>query len=97
MGVTERVTFSDDVVTNRTKVDKEVWIDSEIVGLRSAIRKFGIDRFKRNCVTATNGFDWVINQMFGQTTNQLTSKKHDPNQASGQQRTPGFRGQQLRQ
>lgn len=98
MGVTERVTFTDDLVTNRTKVDKEVWIDSEIVGLRSAIRKFGIDRFKRNCVSATNGFDCVINRMFGQTSNPLASKKQDSTtQTPGHQRTSGFRGQQLRQ
>ncbi len=30
-----------------------MWIDSSIVGFRSAIRKFGIDRYKKNCVLAT--------------------------------------------
>jgi hypothetical protein len=35
------------------------------VGLRRAIRKFGIERFKKNCILATEGFDWVIRKMFG--------------------------------
>ena len=45
MGVTEKVTFTvtdDDVM--ETKVFKEVWIGSDVVGLRRAIRKFGIER-----------------------------------------------------
>ena len=49
MGVTEKVTFTVDDVTDdndvtETKVLKEVWIGSDVVGLRRAIRKFGIER-----------------------------------------------------
>lgn len=97
MGVTERVTFSEDFLHNRTKVNKEVWIDSQIVGLRSAIRKFGIDRFKKNCVLATSGFDWAISQKFGLDGNQSPNKKHESAQLSGHQNTQTFGGKQLRQ
>ena len=46
---------------NDTHVKKEVWIESDCLGLRSAIKKFGVDRFKKNCVRATDGFEWVLN------------------------------------
>lgn len=46
-----------------TAVIKQVWIDSSIVGFRSAIRKFGIDRYKKNCVLATQGFQTVLDKM----------------------------------
>ena len=44
----------------KTKVFKECWIESDIYGLRSAIKKFGIDRFKKNCSRASEGFEWVL-------------------------------------
>jgi len=37
---------------------------TDVVGLRRAIKKFGIERFKKNCVLATEGFDWVMTKMF---------------------------------
>ena len=43
-----------------TKVKKEVWIESEVLGLRSAIRKFGMDRYKKNYIAAAQGFEWVL-------------------------------------
>lgn len=46
-----------------TAVIKQVWIDSSIVGFRSAIRKFGIDRYKKNCVLATQGFQTVLDSL----------------------------------
>ena len=58
MGTTERVVFSPD--GDSTCVRKEVWIESGVFGLQAAITKFGVDRFKRNCVRATEGFDWVL-------------------------------------
>ncbi len=63
MGVTERVVFAPEGGESggpSTAVHKEVWIDSDVFGFQSAIRKFGVDRFKRNCVRATEGFDWVL-------------------------------------
>lgn len=43
-----------------TSCEKKVWIESDLVGLRSAIKKFGVDRFKANCVKATEGLVWAI-------------------------------------
>ena len=70
MGTTEKVTYTpkyeeeDDGHQCKTTTNslKEVWIESEFYGLRSAIKKFGLDRFKKNCVKATEGFNWVLNR-----------------------------------
>jgi hypothetical protein len=51
------------------QVFKEVWIGSDVVGLRRAIRKFGVERFKKNCILATEGFDWVMRKMYSGVTN----------------------------
>ncbi len=66
MGTTEKVTMNpkENEQDKVTRVFKEVWIESDIYGLRSAIKKFGIDRFKKNCIKATQGFDWVLNRTF---------------------------------
>ena len=60
---------------NGTHVKKEVWIESDCLGLRSAIKKFGVDRFKKNCVAATDGFEWVLNsRLKGFGRSQIGSK-----------------------
>ena len=65
MGTTEKVTLvSSENDEKSTKAIKEAWIESEIYGLRSAIKSFGIDRYKKNCDKATKGFDWVLNRTF---------------------------------
>lgn len=76
MGVTERVTFRQlDEKTAAAAADKQVWIESDIYGLRSAIKKFGVDRFKKNCVAATQGFEWVMQKRFNNNTNNNAQKK----------------------
>jgi len=65
MGTTEKVTLVPSENDEKsTKAIKEAWIESEIYGLRSAIKSFGIDRFKKNCDKATKGFEWVLNRTF---------------------------------
>ena len=64
MGTTEKVTIVPTEDQKSTKAVKETWIESEIYGLRSAIKSFGIDRYKKNCDKATKGFDWVLNRTF---------------------------------
>lgn len=39
---------------------KQAWVESNLYGLRTAIKKFGIERFKKNCVKATEGFNHVL-------------------------------------
>ena len=63
MGVTETVVFRQDPQNvNKTIVEKQAWIESDMYGFRSAIKKFGIDRFKKNSWRATEGFDWVLKE-----------------------------------
>ena len=64
MGTTEKVTIVPTEDQKSTKAVKETWIESEIYGLRSAIKSFGIDRYKKNCDKATKGFDLVLNRTF---------------------------------
>lgn len=67
MGTTEKNFYRVKEEGQSTACEKNVWITSDIVGLRSAIRKFGIDRFKSNCVRATDGLKWAMER------NQLNS------------------------
>ena len=69
-------TNSEEACNASTKVRKEVWIESEVLGLRSAIRKFGMDRYKRNYLAAAQGFEHVLKNKFsihGGTQNNVTN------------------------
>ena len=35
-------------------------MESRLYGLRSAVKNFGIERFKNNCIKATEGFNYVL-------------------------------------
>jgi len=62
MATVERVTITPNESSSLlTKILKECWIDSSIFGFRSAIKKFGVDRYKKNCGPATEGFNMVLN------------------------------------
>jgi len=62
MATVERVTITPSENSSLlTKILKECWIDSSIFGFRSAIKKFGVDRYKKNCGPATEGFNMVLN------------------------------------
>ena len=62
MATVERVTITPSENSSLlTKIFKECWIDSSIFGFRSAIKKFGVDRYKKNCGPATEGFNMVLN------------------------------------
>ena len=56
-----------DMPESTTNVVKKVWIESDVLGLRSAIKKFGIDRYQRNYQAAAEGFEYVLKN---QTSNQ---------------------------
>ena len=53
-----------------TLVRKQCWIDSSIVGFRSAIKKFGVERYKKNCGPATEGFRLVVQQKLNRDRDQ---------------------------
>ena len=70
MGVTEKVVFKPDpeCPETRTLVEKQAWIESDMFGFRSAIKKFGIDRFKKNSLRASQGFDWVLDRLYSSSS-----------------------------
>ena len=51
---------------NHTVAVKQAWVESNFYGLRSAIKNFGIERFKVNCVKATEGFNHVLERFHRQ-------------------------------
>jgi len=60
---------------NHTVAFKQAWVESNFYGLRSAIKNFGIERFKNNCVKATDGFNYVLEQ-FQTRQNSLREMGH---------------------
>lgn len=78
MGTTEKVIFRPDG-RNSTKVEKSIWIESDVFGFQSAIRKFGVDRFKRNCLMATSGFDFVLQRIYNKTNQSKSVSQSSSN------------------
>lgn len=61
MSATEKVVYqASSQDPNHTVALKQAWVESNFYGLRSAIKSFGIERFKVNCVKATEGFNFVL-------------------------------------
>lgn len=60
---------------DHTVAVKSAWVESNFYGLRSAIKSFGIERFKVNCVKATDGFNHVL-ERFQQQQNNLREMGH---------------------
>jgi len=65
MTATEKVRYEPNPDNpNETVALKEAWVESRLYGLRSAVKNFGVDRFKKNCVRATEGFNHVLNHLY---------------------------------
>ena len=62
MGTEERATLSRIEEDDTVRVRKQCWIDSSIVGFRSAIKNFGVGRYQKNCGPATRGFQTVVEE-----------------------------------
>ena len=61
MTAVEKVCYKPDPANpSETLAVKEAWIESGLYGLRSAVKNFGIERFKNNCHRATDGFNHVL-------------------------------------
>lgn len=76
MSTVEKATLTQSKQSHdQTDVLKQVWIGSSILGFRSAIRKFGIDRYKKNCILATQGFETVLENTFGAPDKRSTVKQ----------------------
>ncbi len=65
MTAVEKVEYvaNPDNPAQETVAIKEAWVESGLYGLRSAVKNFGIERFKDNCRKATDGFDHVLHQV----------------------------------
>jgi len=70
MIATEKVTYTPDPGNLlETIAIKEVWIESGLYGFRTAVKNFGIERFKQNCTKATEGFNHVLHTLKHQNQN----------------------------
>ena len=69
MTATEKVVYQASPENpQHTVAVKSAWVESSFYGLRSAIKNFGIERFKKNCVKATEGFNHVLEKFHRQQT-----------------------------
>jgi len=68
MGVVERVTYkaSED---GKTVAVRSATFDSNVYGFARALQAFGVERFKKNCVKAVHGYNFVLNRMFPRSQN----------------------------
>jgi hypothetical protein len=90
MSTVEKATLTPSNQCEReTDVLKEVWIGSSIFGFRSAIKKFGIDRYKKNSILATEGFETVLTNHFGGSGDQQDSPELEQTK---QHSSPSFGG-----
>uniref|UniRef100_A0A1A9UHG2 PRELI/MSF1 domain-containing protein n=1 Tax=Glossina austeni TaxID=7395 RepID=A0A1A9UHG2_GLOAU len=48
----------------RTLAIRHAYISSQVFGFSRAIRAFGVERFKSNCLKTANGFNFVLCNMF---------------------------------
>lgn len=71
--VIEKVVYSPDPSNpGQTVAVRSAWIDSNMYGFRRAIESFGMDRFRKNCTQAAQGFNYVLSQLY--PPNSITEK-----------------------
>lgn len=70
--VSEKVVYKvSDEYPNKTVAIRSAVIDSQVIGFARAIQSFGLERFKKNCCKAVNGFNYVLHSMFPHQQNHL--------------------------
>ncbi|XP_063220738.1 PRELI domain-containing protein 1, mitochondrial [Bacillus rossius redtenbacheri] len=47
-----------------TVAERSAWVDSHVFGFARAIQAFGMERFRKNCLKMTGGFNHVLAAMF---------------------------------
>ena len=82
MMAVERVRYTVDPANpGNTIAVKEAWIESSLYGLRSAVKNFGVERFRQNCHKASDGLNFVLQQLVQNTgprmvfINEMGAKK----------------------
>lgn len=65
MTAVEKVVYSVDPSDPQrsTIAVKEAWVESGLYGIRSAVKNFGIERFKKNCDKASQGLNHVLHNL----------------------------------
>ncbi|XP_067838511.1 PRELI domain-containing protein 1, mitochondrial-like [Heptranchias perlo] len=53
-----------------TQVQREAWVTSNVFGFSRAIQEFGLARFKRNQIKATEGFEYILANLQGELPNK---------------------------
>ena len=76
MGTEERVTLSRVEEDDTVRVRKQCWIDSSIIGFRSAIKNFGVGRYQKNCGPATRGFQTVVEEKMRRDREEIRGQGH---------------------
>lgn len=67
VSITEKVEYHQDPDnSHQTIVKRHAWIESQfhIRQFRRPIEAFIYDRFRKNCIKAANGFQWVLSKMW---------------------------------
>jgi len=66
MSIEEKCTYKFNSIngSQSTEVHRQAWIMSEVYGFARAIQAFGMDRFRKNAIKATKGFQYVLDKMF---------------------------------
>lgn len=59
-----------------TTAKRSVWIDSKMYGFSLAIQKFGLERYKKNIIKMTTGFNYILNTMFPQVLQPNLTASH---------------------
>lgn len=49
-----------------TQVQREAWVTSSVFGFSRAIQEFGLARFRRNQIKATEGFEYILANLQGE-------------------------------
>ncbi|XP_054167251.1 PRELI domain-containing protein 1, mitochondrial-like [Oppia nitens] len=66
MTLEEKVTYkSSDDDKEWTVAERKAWIDSNVFGLSAAVQRFGLERFKKNVSKTCQGFNFVLNTLYG--------------------------------
>lgn len=72
MNVVEKVVYTvSEENPQWTIAKRSAWIDSSVFGFSRAIQAFGLDRFKKNCLKMSNGFNYVLAHMFPNTAKSM--------------------------
>lgn len=55
-----------------TVCEKSAWVSSSVFGFGTAIQAFGLDRFKKNAIKASRGYEHVLEKLFAPIIHQQT-------------------------